>query len=174
MVFFSTRLALPDDLPAIGIIYNQGIEDRIATLEADPKTTAQMEEWFAGRSNRHPVLVLTGASKIVGWASLNPFHSRCCYDGVADLSIYLHRDNRGQGLAKILLAGLEKLAVTLGYRKLVLSMLEHNQPARLFYLRHGFREVGTYYQQGILDDRYINIVIMEKLLDLSSGQPDAG
>jgi phosphinothricin acetyltransferase len=35
------------------------------------------------------------------------------------------------------------------------------------YARFGFREVGVYREQGLLDGAWVDVVIMEKLLDES-------
>jgi L-amino acid N-acyltransferase YncA len=51
------RDATVADAPAIAQIYNQGIEDRVATLETQVRTPEEREAWLTGRSTRHPVLV---------------------------------------------------------------------------------------------------------------------
>ncbi|PYM31984.1 MAG: GNAT family N-acetyltransferase, partial [Candidatus Rokuibacteriota bacterium] len=51
------RLATPADADAIARIYNQGIEDRVATLETELRTPEERREWMASRSPRHPVIV---------------------------------------------------------------------------------------------------------------------
>ena len=48
------RPALPGDAAAIARIYNEGIEDRIATFETRPRSPADIEGWFDGA---HPVVV---------------------------------------------------------------------------------------------------------------------
>ena len=80
---FVTRLACLEDIPLVTQIYNQGIEDRIATLETSLITVDDMMDWFMGRSEKHKVVVITDETGIIyGWASLNVFNSRCCYGGV--------------------------------------------------------------------------------------------
>lgn len=163
--FFLTRIACLEDIESITEIYNQGIEDRIATLEADTKSIAQMVAMFKARSERHKVIVIadnTGA--IQGWASLNVFNARECYRGVADLSIYICRAARGKGLGKLLLVALVDMAKQVGFHKLVLSTMAHNFVGHKLYASVGFRKVGTYAKQGMLDGKWIDVTIMEKLL----------
>lgn len=57
MTKVSTRLATSGDAEAICQIYNQGIEDRVATLETEMRTPEERRRWLAVRSPRHPVLV---------------------------------------------------------------------------------------------------------------------
>lgn len=167
---YSTRLATKRDLPAITMIYNQGIEDRIATLETALKTEGEIETWFLSRDQKHKVLVIEdGKENVFGWASLNVFNSKCCYRGVSDISIYIRRDMRCKGAGKILLTYLINTAREQGFSKLVLSMSSTNLIAKKLYLSLGFREVGVYKNHGILDGKWMDIVIMENIL--STGLP---
>jgi phosphinothricin acetyltransferase len=152
------------DIPFITKIYNQGIEDRIATLETRLRDNAEMEEWLTTRGDRYKVIVIEDQEGIVrGWTSINVFNSRCCYSGVGDLSIYVERDMRGRGLGKILLESLLETARKQDFHKLVLSTLEFNKAGKRLYKILGFREVGTYVNQGVLEGKFVNITIMEKL-----------
>ncbi|MCY9141965.1 GNAT family N-acetyltransferase, partial [Peribacillus frigoritolerans] len=81
-------------MDSIKDIYNQGIEDRIATLETELKDQDYMEEWFTKHSGRYKVIVAEQEGEIVGWASLNQYNNRSAYNGVADLSVYISRDHR--------------------------------------------------------------------------------
>lgn len=162
---YKVREAKISDILYITSIYNQGIEDRIATLETRLRDNAEMEEWFNSRSERYKVIVIEDSQNIVrGWASINVFNSRCCYSGVGDLSIYIERDMRGKGLGKILLYSLLETAPKYDFHKLVLSAFEFNEAGKKLYKALEFREVGTYVNQGILDGNFVNITIMEKLI----------
>jgi L-amino acid N-acyltransferase YncA len=104
------RPARPADFEEIARIYNQGIEDRIATLETEPKDPRVLGEAFTRRGARYECVVAERGSKILGWASLNPYSHRCAYDAVADLSIYVERSARGTGVGTRLLEDLEQRA----------------------------------------------------------------
>ena len=77
----STHSALPlirnakeDDAEAVRIIYNEGIADRIATLDVDAKSVSDMTAWWADHSGRYAVVVADDeAGNVIGWASLNPY-----------------------------------------------------------------------------------------------------
>lgn len=158
------RHAKSMDLKDVVSIYNQGIEDRIATLEVEPKDIGYMESWYNGRSERYSVLVAVKGDVIVGWASLNKYSPRSAYDGVADLSIYIERDHRGQGIGSILLAALEVAAVQNGFYKIVLFTFPFNGLGQGLYRKHGYREVGTFNKQGIVDSNFVDVMAMEKIL----------
>lgn len=162
---WNIRAAVSADIPRITEIYNQGIEDRVATFETRLRDTAEMEEWLLDREPRYAVLVIEDEPGAVqGWASVNSYNSRCCYSGVGDLSIYIHRDMRGKGIGRLLLGGLMDSARKQGFHKLILNAFDFNEAAKKLYLALGFRHVGTYEKQGLMDGKYVDVAIMEKLL----------
>lgn len=159
------REATREDAAAIAYIYNQGIEDRSATLETQLRTPEERAEWLATRGSRHPVLVaVDGAGIVVGWSSLNPFNPRPAYDHVADFSVYVAREQRGRGIGDALLGALETRARMLGYHKMALAAFPTNAPGMRLYERHSFQTVGIYHEQGMLDDHWVDVIVMEKIL----------
>ena len=160
------RPAVEDDADAICRIYNQGIEDRVATLETELRTPDERRQWLAARGARHPVIVAEGAEgTVLGWGSLNVFNARQAYRFVADFSIYVERAARGRGVGRAMLTRLIELGREHGYHKLVLSAFPTNASGMALYTSLGFRTVGVYKEQGRLDDRWVDTIIMEKLLD---------
>jgi L-amino acid N-acyltransferase YncA len=171
------RPATAADAAAICAIYNQGIEDRLATLETELRTPDERRQWLETRGARHPVIVAeiisrgeiagrTGMSDpaTVAWASLNVFNPRPAYAHVADISVYVERGWRGRGVGRQLLQRLADLGRELGYHKLVLAAFPFNAAGVALYTRCGFREVGVYREQGMLDGRWVDTLVMERLL----------
>ena len=165
------RPAREADLPAILAIYNQGIEDRIATLETEPKDLAYMTAWLTGRAPHHAVLVAERPDGLIaGWASINPYNARCAYRGVGELSIYIHREHRGQRVGQRLLDALEAEGRRGGFHKFVLFTFPFNALGQGLYRKKGYRVVGTFHEQGMLDGRHVDVMAMEKIL-AASPQP---
>jgi phosphinothricin acetyltransferase len=159
------RSATVADAPAIALIYNQGIEDRLATLETELRTPEERARWLEERSPRHPVVVAENErGDVIGWGSLNVFNARDAYRFVADFSVYVERGARGTGVGRILLERLIDLARQHGFHKLALSAFPFNQAGMALYERMGFRTVGIYREQGLLDGRWVDTIVMEKLL----------
>jgi len=176
MEHVTIRRAAITDAEAVCTIYNQGIEDRIATLETERRMPEERRQWLAGRGTRHPVIVAEAQGRVVGWGSLNAFNPRPVYDAVADFSVYVERCWRGRGIGRRLLGALIALAPTLGYHKLVLAAFPFNKAGVALYERLGFTTVGIYHEQGRLDGRWVDIIVMEKLLGPESAAgltPDA-
>ncbi len=158
------RGATSADAEAICRIYNQGIEDRVATLETMRRTPEERRQWMESRGARHPVLVAEQESGVVAWASLNSFNPRPAYDYVADLSIYVERAWRGKGVGGVLLARVIETARELGFHKIVLAALASNRAGEALYTKLGFRRVGVYREQGLLDGRWTDVLLMDRLL----------
>jgi L-amino acid N-acyltransferase YncA len=159
------RDARPGDAAAIARIYNQGIEDRVATLETELRSADERRQWLLERGPRHPVLVACREpDEVLGWASLNQFNPRAAYDHVADISVYVDRAARGHGIGDSLLTALEGRAREIGFHKLVLAAFPTNRAGLRLYQRRGFSTVGIYHEQGQLDGRWVDTIVMEKLL----------
>jgi phosphinothricin acetyltransferase len=164
---YRLRLASPSDAEAICRIYNQGIEDRVATLETELRTPDERRQWLTSRDARHPVIVAEAdPSTTIAWASLNVFNAREAYRFVADISVYVERGWRGKGVGRALLEKLTELGRTHGYHKLVLSAFPGNARGTALYARSGFRTVGIYHEQGQLDGKWVDTIVMEKLLSV--------
>ena len=159
------RTATADDSAEIARIYNQGIEDRVATLETTFRDAEERASWLAAKGPRYPVIVAEGDDgALLGWGSLNQFNPRPAYDHVVEFSIYVAREARGQGIGKVLLTELEAFARAHGFHKMVLAAFPFNGVGMKLYDRQGFRTVGIYKEQGMLDGRWVDTIIMEKLL----------
>lgn len=172
MTDLALRAATARDAAALCLIYNQGIEDRIATLETELRTPEERRQWLAARGPRHPVFVAetpspSGADEpavVVGWGSLNVYNAREAYRYVADFSVYIERGWRGRGVGRRLLAHLIEQARALEYHKLMLSTFPFNESGVALYERMGFTKVGVFHEMGKLDGRWVDTLIMEKLL----------
>ena len=91
------RPARPADAEAIAHIYTQGIEERIATFETEPRSKQDMLAYLAEREGRYPVVVAEQDGQVVAWAAAGTYRPRACYDGVCEFSVYADRTARGVG-----------------------------------------------------------------------------
>jgi len=159
------RDAVRGDASALALIYNQGIVDRLATLETAERSPDERRAWLDARGPRHPVIVAEADGRVVGFGSLNVFNPRRAYDHVADFSLYVERGWRGRGVGRVILDALIERARRLGYHKMVLAAFPFNPAGMALYRKLGFRFVGVYKEQGLLDGRWVDTVVMEKILD---------
>jgi len=159
------RLATAADAPAIAAIYNEGIEERIATFETDPRTPAQITALLADKGERFPTVVVERDGHVVAWAGAGPYRSRPAYAGVAEHSVYVARAARGTGAGRAALEALCRAYAERGFWKIVSRIFPENGASLGLHERCGFRVVGTYRRHGRLDGQWRDCVIVERLLD---------
>jgi L-amino acid N-acyltransferase YncA len=157
------RKAEPPDAETIARIYNQGIEERAATFETQPRTAQDIAVKLTDRE-RYPVLVATQGDVVIGWAGLSTYRPRACYSGIAEFSIYLDPAARNRGVGRQLLTALVDAARDRGYWKLVSRVFPFNTASRALCKACGFREVGIYEKHGQLDGHWLDVVIVERLI----------
>jgi phosphinothricin acetyltransferase len=160
----TARPAELHDAAAIAEIYNQGIEDRTATFETEPRTAEAVEELLATRADRYPAVVVEHGKRVVGFAWTSEYRPRSAYAGVAEFTIYVARTARGQGVGRLALRALLTEAERRGFWKLVSRIFPENLASRRLCAALGFREVGIYRRHGQLDGRWMDCVIVEGLL----------
>lgn len=160
------RAATASDAPAIARIYNEGIDDRVATFETRHRTAEDVVQWLDGR---HPVVVVEDDDgAVIAFAATSTYRPRDCYDGIAEFSVYAARAARGRGAGHAAMESLFVVARAAGFWKLVSRVFVENDASRSVLRSTGFREVGVYERHGQLDGIWRDVVIVEKLLTPSS------
>jgi len=155
------RLATLNDAPFLAAIYNEGIEDRVATFETRPRSGDDVRGWFDGR---HPIVVVEDDGQIVAFASTSTYRPRDCYAGIAEVSVYVARKFRRHGAGRVALSELIDQARVQGFWKLVSRVFPENEASRALIRSLGFREVGVYQKHGRLDGVWRDVVIVERHL----------
>lgn len=161
----TTRLARPDDAAAIARIYNEGIEDRLATFETDPRSAEDVAAWL---DEHAPLVVVEADDDVVAWAVAHPYRPRQAYAGVGDFSVYVTRGERGRGFGRAAVQALIAECERRGYWKLVSRVFPENEASIALCRSLGFREVGVYRRHGKLDGEWRDCVIVERLLGAAS------
>lgn len=157
------REARRSDAAAIAKIYNQGIQERIATFETRLREAADIQGWL--EDARHPILVAELNGQVAGWVAASGYRPRECYAGVAEFSIYIAREARGLGIGSRLMAAFLPACEAAGLWKLVSRIFPENSASRALCRKFGFREVGRYEKHAQLDGVWRDVVIVEKLLE---------
>ncbi len=159
--YLRARPAQLDDAAAIARIYNQGIEDRVATFETQLRTAEDVAKWFDGL---HPMVVVTLGERIVAFASTSNYRPRACYAGIAEVSLYVERAFRGQGAGRLAMRALIQEAEKAGFWKLLSRVFLDNLASRKLIASAGFREIGIYEKHGKLDGVWRDVLIVERLI----------
>ena len=164
----TSRRAEARDVPAITAIYNQGIAERIATFETQPRAEFDVMAWLG---TRFAVVVVENTGGVVAFAAMSLYRTRVCYAGIAEFSVYVERTHRRRGIGAIALQSLMDAAERNGFWKLVSRIFVENTPSRELCRALGFREVGIYRRHGKLDGVWRDVVIVERLLGEAADRP---
>ncbi len=157
----TARSATIADAEAIAHIYNQGIEDRVATFETRARSAADIARWFDGM---HPIIVVEDGDRVVAFAATSAYRPRTCYAGIAETSVYVSRGDRHRGAGRIALEALIAQAQEAGFWKLLSRIFPENTASLGLVRKLGFREVGVYEKHGQLDGEWRDVVIVERLI----------
>ena len=155
------RNATLQDAEVIAAIYNQGIEDRLATFETRLRSSDDVRAWFDGI---HPIVVVEDGGRVAAFASTSTYRPRDCYGGIAEFSVYVAREARGRGAGRLAMDALVREAERAGFWKLVSRVFTENVASLRLLRSVGFREVGVYEKHARLDGVWRDVVIVEALI----------
>src|SRR4051794_26419517 len=156
------RRAQEDDAAGIAEIFNQGVDDRLATFETRLAGAGDAERWMA----EDLVVVAERDGGLIAWARAAPYTDHHdYYAGVREATVYVAREARRTGAGGALLAALADEAARDGAHKLVGKIFTSNRPSIALVSGLGWREVGTHLRHGELDGEWKDVLVVEKLLD---------
>ena len=158
----STRVHIqdlrPEHWPEVASIFQAGIDTGHATFETAPPS---WEAWDRAhvRSLR---LVATDDRRVLGWAALSRVSTRPCYEGVAEVSVYVAPDASGRGVGRALLDALIARAEDAGIWTIQAGIFPENTASLALHEKCGFRVVGTRERIGELHGIWRDVVLMER------------
>lgn len=148
-----------DDWKQVANIYMEGIKSKIATFDS---RVPSWEEWNTGHCESCRLVARAG-DIIWGWVALSPISGRCAYSGVAEVSIYIGEQYRGQKVGTALLEKLIELSEGNGFWTLQSGIIKENTPSLNLHKKCGFREVGYREKLGKMDNgKWHDVVIVER------------
>ncbi len=164
------------DVPAITAIYAHHVLHGTGTFETTPPTEADMAARRADvLAKGLPYLVVEEAGQVLGFAYCNWFKPRPAYRFSAEDSIYLHPDARGRGLGRLLLGALAEAGEKAGLRKLIAVIGDSGNAGSIGVHRAlGFTDAGVIRSCGWKFGRWLDIVLMEKVLGDGDATPPQG
>ena len=148
----------PGDWPEVARIFEEGIRTGDATFETEVPT---WEAWDAAHLPEHR-LVAERDGLVVGWIALVPVSPRPCYAGVAEVSAYVGKEARGQGVGAELLAALIESSERAGIWTLETGVFPENAVSLGLLQRFGFRVVGTRERIGQMHGMWRDVVFLER------------
>jgi phosphinothricin acetyltransferase len=151
---------------AILDIFNEAIAHSTALYDYEPRTLANMQEWFADRARgRHPVIGAVSADgTLLGFATYGVWRVRPAYKYTVEHSIYVHKDQRRRGIGDALLLQLIEAAKAQGYHVLVGGIDAQNAESIALHVKHGFVHAGTVTECGFKFGRWLDVAFYQLTL----------
>ena len=166
------RLATLDDAEAIRAIYNLEVAESTVTFDLVPRTLDEQVDWINAHSGAHPAVVADEDGEVVGSGSLSPFKERPAYSPTVEDSVYVRRDRRGQGIGRLLLEDLLRLAVDHGFHTVMARIVGNHEASIALHVACAFELVGTEREVGRKFRRWLDVVELQKLLSEPEPEPD--
>ncbi len=148
----------PEHASAVLEIYGHGIASGMATFE----TTVPDWNTFDLKYLPHSRIIAMQENEPVGWAALTPVSARECYNGVAEVSVYVHQQHQRKGIGRILLEELINTSEQNGIWSLLSVIHEENRASIHLHEQCGFRYIGYRERIAQLDGIWRTTVMLEK------------
>jgi phosphinothricin acetyltransferase len=161
----TVRRSQEGDLEEITEIYNDAVLNSTATFDSEAKSLREKGDWVEAHDSGNPVLVAVEKGKVVGWGSISPFSDRYCYGRTVEDSIYVRAGFRGRGIGKAILAALIGEAKKSGHHAIIGRIDGENEVSIRLHRSMGFKEVGVLREVGHKFGRWLDVVMMELVLD---------
>jgi len=152
------RTIKADDWPLVAEIYKQGIDTGNATFQQEIPT---WDEWDKGHLSICRIIAVF-EKEIIGWAALSAVSGRSVYAGVAEVSVYVSANHRGQKNGTRILAKLIQESELNGIWTLQASVFPENILSIKIQENLGFRKVGYREKIGKVNNLWRDTLILER------------
>ena len=155
----------PADADAIRSIYNPEVTESTVTFDLVPRSLADQLGWIEEHAGGHPAIVAVDDEGIVvGFASLSPYRPRAAYATTVENSVYVHRERRGEGIGRLLLAELVELARSHGFHAVIARIVGEHEASIALHRACGFAEIGREREVGRKFGKWLDVVLMQRML----------
>jgi L-amino acid N-acyltransferase YncA len=159
------RLAERRDAGAIRSIYNPEVLESTVTFDLVPRSLEDQMVWLDEHAGGHPAIVATdGDAEVLGFASLSPYRPRAAYSTTVEDSVYVRRDCRGNGVGAALLGELVRLGTAHGFHSAIARIVGNHEASIALHSRCGFTTIGTEREVGRKFGRWLDVVLMQRML----------
>jgi len=171
----SLREAVDADIDAITDIQNALLQRTSFEWTETPHVPDERRRWLAGQRRRgFPVRVAQMAGETVGWASYGEFRDAKKWPGnrfTVEHTLHVRESHWGAGIGRALLQDLMERARGAGLHVMVAAIDGENEASVRFHARMGFEQVGRLRQIGAKHGRWLDLVLMQRLLDDEAKPP---
>lgn len=171
MSTITVRMAAPEDAEAIYNIYEPYILNTVITFEYDKVPIESFKKRMEGIMDRFPWLVCLVNDKIAGYAYCSPHLERAAFGWDCECSVYLSAEYHKMGIGTALYISLFQIMELLGYYNIYSLICVPHEGSVALHKKYGFLEVGTYYNTAYKHGSWRHLLVMEKKLKETMGEP---
>jgi phosphinothricin acetyltransferase len=158
--------ATESDLPGMLAIYNDVIATSTAVYTEKASTLEERRAWFDARArDGFPILVALDDSGVAGFASYGTFRPWSGFDSSVEHSVHVRSDRRRRGIGRRLVSELVTLATAQGKHVLIGGVDADNTASIRMHERLGFELVGRMPEVARKFDRWLTMVLLQRLLE---------
>ncbi len=138
------------------------IRDSLSTFTTLEKTPDDILDLIEKR--RGAFLVAEVADQFAGFVTFGGFRSGPGYAATAEHTILVTPQTQGQGVGRALMKAAETAARASGTHVMIAGISHTNVSAQTFHRRLGYSEVGRLPEVGRKAGRWLDLVLMQKVL----------
>ena len=152
------------DWPQGAAIYEQGIAHHKATFAQEAPS---YEVWDAEHHKHTRLVAETPEGILAGWVAIAPSFAREVYNGVAEISIYIHDDYQHQGVGRMLLKAAAEESERNGIWTLEALIFDDNLPSLELFRKCGYTDLGVRPKLGYDEvlKKWRNVAMLERRSD---------
>ncbi len=160
------RAAREEDAFSLREIFNEGVQDGLATFDDEPRSIEEQRRLLAaaGQDPQQPILVAELRGWVVGWITVQSYDTRPQLRDIGEVTVFVRREFRKYGVGRQLMRALQAVARSLGYRKFVGHVLADNTDSLHLCRACGWREVGRLVQHTRRESLPRDVVMVEYLV----------
>lgn len=163
------------DLQSVGDLWNQAIRETLITFNSVEKTAEDMADLLTEKRRLgQGFFVAENAGVVVGFAVYGQFRNGIGYAPTMEHSIFLSPGARGKGAGRALMTMMEDFAATSGVHSMWAGVSSANPAGRDFHAALGYAEIATLREVGYKWGRWLDLILMQKILQDPATQPGEG
>ena len=158
------RQATADDLAGITAIYDEQVLTGISTFDLEPPPPSYWGHRLTSDDPGDHFLVGEDAGEVVGFAYSSDYRPRPGYRLTRETSVYLAEQARGRGLGRRLYDALLPRLTADGMHVALALVALPNPASVALHEACGFEHLGTMREVGRKFDRWLDLVLMQRIL----------
>jgi len=157
------RTASINDLKEITEIYNEAILKTVATFDTEEKSIGEQKKWFKEHRPKNPIIVAEENGKILSWAALSKYSTRCAYSDTFEISLYVKNEYQDKGIGKKLMERIIEEGEKAGIHVVLARITQGNEKSIYLHKSVGFEHVGIMKEVGLKFGKRLDVYLMQKI-----------